>query len=133
MKLRTRQKFRELAKTNGWPLAHAEGYVDGQTVRRRGKMPSKYALIGIDEIRDGQPLGPHGGDDLIGLGLLDPLVVGTMGDQQRLGDPVRLVERRAIAQQGLALGRVGVTNAAFQHLALRFPICGHSRSACPKC
>lgn len=45
----TRQKFRVLAKSNGWSLAHAEGFVDGQTVRRRGKMPSKYALVGIDE------------------------------------------------------------------------------------
>ena len=49
MKSLTTQKFTVLAKTNGWSLAHAEGYVDGQTVRRRGKMPSKYALIGIDE------------------------------------------------------------------------------------
>ena len=49
MKNLSMQKFRALAKTNGWSLAHAEGYVDGQTVRRRGKMPSKYALIGIDE------------------------------------------------------------------------------------
>ena len=49
MKSLARQKFRVLANTNGWSLAHAEGYVDGQTVRRRGKMPSKYALIGIDE------------------------------------------------------------------------------------
>lgn len=49
MKILTRQKFSVIAKTNGWSLAHAEGYVDGQTVRRRGKLPSKYALIGIDE------------------------------------------------------------------------------------
>ena len=49
MKSLTTQKFTVLAKTNGWSLAHAEGYVDGQTVRRRGKLPSKYALIGIDD------------------------------------------------------------------------------------
>jgi hypothetical protein len=49
MKSLSKQKFRVLAKANGWSLAHAEGYVDGQTVRRRGKLPSKYALIGIDE------------------------------------------------------------------------------------
>jgi hypothetical protein len=45
----TKQKFRALAKSNGWSLAQAEGFVDGQTVRRRGTMPSKYALVGIDE------------------------------------------------------------------------------------
>ena len=49
MKSLSRQKFTVLAKAYGWSLAHAEGYIDGQTVRRRGKMPSKYALIGIDE------------------------------------------------------------------------------------
>lgn len=49
MKSLSKQKFRVLATSNGWSLAHAEGFVDGQTVRRRGKMPSKYALVGIDE------------------------------------------------------------------------------------
>ena len=44
-----KQKFRALAKSHGWSIAQAEGFVDGQTVRRRGKMPSKYALVGIDE------------------------------------------------------------------------------------
>jgi hypothetical protein len=49
MKTLLKQKLTVLAKTNGWSLARTEGYVDGQTVRRRGKLPSKYALIGIDE------------------------------------------------------------------------------------
>ena len=45
----SKQKFGALAKSKGWSIAQAEGFVDGQTVRRRGKMPSKYALVGIDE------------------------------------------------------------------------------------
>ena len=49
MKVLTKEKFKVLAETNGWSLDHAEGYVDGETCRRRGKTPSKYALIGIDE------------------------------------------------------------------------------------
>ncbi len=49
MKLLSSEKFRVLAEVNGWSLAHAEGYVDGETSRRRGNPPSQYALIGIDE------------------------------------------------------------------------------------
>ena len=49
MKILSNEKFRALAEHNGWSLAHAEGYVDGETSRRRGKPPSQYALIGIDE------------------------------------------------------------------------------------
>lgn len=49
MKVLSREKFKVLAERNGWSLDHAQGYVDGETSRRRGKPPSKYALIGIDE------------------------------------------------------------------------------------
>ena len=49
MKILSNEKFRVLAEHSGWSLAHAEGYVDGETSRRRGKAPSQYALIGIDE------------------------------------------------------------------------------------
>jgi hypothetical protein len=34
---------------NGWSLDYAKGYVDGETFRLRGKKPSNYVLIGIDE------------------------------------------------------------------------------------
>ena len=49
MKVLADEKLKVLAEHNGWSLAHAEGYVDGETSRRRGKPPSKYALIGLDE------------------------------------------------------------------------------------
>ena len=49
MKLMASEKLKVIAENNGWSLAHAEGFVDGEASRRRGKPPSKYALIGIDE------------------------------------------------------------------------------------
>lgn len=49
MKVLSKEKFKVLAEANGWSLDHAKGYVDGETFRRRGKKPSKYVLIGIDE------------------------------------------------------------------------------------
>jgi hypothetical protein len=49
MKVLSREKFKVLAEKNGWSLDHAQGFVDGESSRRRGKPPSKYALIGIDE------------------------------------------------------------------------------------
>ena len=49
MKVLSKEKSKVLAARNGWSLAHAEGYIDGETFRRRGKTPSMYAQIGIDE------------------------------------------------------------------------------------
>lgn len=43
------EKVKVVAERNGWSLAHAKGYVDGDRVRRRGAAPSKYAQVGIDE------------------------------------------------------------------------------------
>jgi hypothetical protein len=45
----SRKKFKVLAANNGWSLAYAEGYVDGESFRRRGKRPRYYVLVGIDE------------------------------------------------------------------------------------
>jgi hypothetical protein len=45
----SRDKIEILAQMNGWSHARAEGYLDGESFRRRGKMPSTYARIGIDE------------------------------------------------------------------------------------
>jgi hypothetical protein len=45
----TKEKTKVLAEKNGWSLARAEGYVDGQASRRRGVAPSKHAQVGIDE------------------------------------------------------------------------------------
>jgi hypothetical protein len=49
MKILSKEKIKVLADKNGWSLAKAEGYIDGETFRRRGKLPSIYAKIGIDE------------------------------------------------------------------------------------
>ena len=49
MKVLSREKIKWLAAKNSWSLAQAEGYIDGDTCRRRGTTPSTYARIGIDE------------------------------------------------------------------------------------
>ena len=49
MKFLSEEKIKLLAEKNGWSLAHAKGYIDGESFRRRGMTPSKYAQIGIDE------------------------------------------------------------------------------------
>jgi hypothetical protein len=46
---RQKEKFKVLAEANGWSLEHARGYLDGEAFRLRGKRPSKYALVGIDD------------------------------------------------------------------------------------
>ena len=43
------EKLKLLAEANGWSLEHAQGYVDGEIFRLRGKKPSSYVLVGIDE------------------------------------------------------------------------------------
>jgi hypothetical protein len=45
----SREKINVLAEKNIWSLDHAKGFVDGETSRRRGKMPSRLTLVGIDE------------------------------------------------------------------------------------
>jgi hypothetical protein len=45
----TKEKTKVLAEKNGWSLAHAEGFVDGEAFRRRGLTPSKHAQVGIDD------------------------------------------------------------------------------------
>ncbi|MBI3529198.1 MAG: hypothetical protein HY067_14675 [Betaproteobacteria bacterium] len=49
MKVLSKEKIRLLAEKNGWSLAYAEGFIDGEAFRRRGKTLSAYAQIGIDE------------------------------------------------------------------------------------
>ena len=53
MKILSREKFKVLAEKNGWSLARAEGFVDGESFRRRSKRPPNYVLIGIDEYCQG--------------------------------------------------------------------------------
>lgn len=49
MKLLSREKLKILADKHGWSFARAEGYVEGRASRRRGKPPSQYGLVGIDQ------------------------------------------------------------------------------------
>jgi len=49
MKVLSEEKVKVLAEKNSWSLNHAEGYIEGETFRRRGMTPSKYAQIVIDE------------------------------------------------------------------------------------
>ena len=49
MKVLSTEKSRMLAEQNRWSLAYAQGFVDGETCRRLGKMPSRRAMVGIDE------------------------------------------------------------------------------------
>jgi hypothetical protein len=44
-----REKFTVEAEEKDWSVARAQGYMEGVSSRRRGKSPSKYALVGIDE------------------------------------------------------------------------------------
>jgi len=49
MKVFSEEKIKVLAERNGWSQTLAKGYMDGQTLRRRGESPSRYAQVGIDE------------------------------------------------------------------------------------
>ena len=42
-------KVNVLAERNGWSIARAQGFVDGEMARRRGAPPSIYARVGIDD------------------------------------------------------------------------------------
>ncbi len=53
MKVLSREKFKILAEVRGWSLAHAEGFVDGESLRRRGKRPPSYVLVCLDEYSQG--------------------------------------------------------------------------------
>jgi hypothetical protein len=53
MRMVSREKYKVLAEKYGWTQAQAEGYVDGESFRRRGKRPPNYVLIGIDEYCQG--------------------------------------------------------------------------------
>jgi hypothetical protein len=49
MAIVSKEKVKVLAEQNGWTLAHAEGYVDGERARKRGQVPSMFRLVGIDD------------------------------------------------------------------------------------
>ena len=43
------EKYTTLSEQNGWSLAFAEGYVNGQAARWRGIPPSSYIIVGVDD------------------------------------------------------------------------------------
>ena len=49
MEVRSSEKARSLAERNGWSVAHAEGYIDGEQCRQSGQAPSRYVLVGFDD------------------------------------------------------------------------------------
>ena len=53
MQILSREKSKVLAEQHGWSLTIAEGYVDGEACRKRGKAPPAHALVGIDEYSEG--------------------------------------------------------------------------------
>ena len=48
-----REKSEVLVEQNGWSLAAAKGYVDGEAFRRRRKAPSIDIMVGIDDYSEG--------------------------------------------------------------------------------
>jgi len=44
-----KEKINVVAEQNGWPVARAQGYVDGEIARKRNRVPPQIALIGCDE------------------------------------------------------------------------------------
>ena len=49
MKLNSSERSQQLAEQNGWSLAYAQGYMDGESLRRLGKALAPHARVGIDE------------------------------------------------------------------------------------
>lgn len=49
MKYLSDEKIKLLAERNGWSVAQAKGFLDGETSRRRNAAPSPFVQIGIDE------------------------------------------------------------------------------------
>lgn len=75
MKVLSKEKSKTLAEKNGWSLARAEGYVDGETFRRLGTRPSTYAQIGIDEYCKGFRAGYYERQDCASTASLPGLLV----------------------------------------------------------
>ena len=49
MKVLAKEKVKVLAEKFGWSITRAEGFVDGEIFRRRGKLPPAHAQVGFDD------------------------------------------------------------------------------------
>ncbi len=45
----SKEKCTALSEQNGWSLAFAEGWLEGEVERRRGNSASSYVLVGTDD------------------------------------------------------------------------------------
>jgi hypothetical protein len=55
-----KEKSKVLAERFGWPVESAEGYVDGESFRKRRKDPPDHLLVGIDDYSIGFRAGYFG-------------------------------------------------------------------------
>lgn len=53
MHVLSREKSKVLAEQYGWSLTIAEGYVDGEACRKRGRTPPAHPLVGMDDYSEG--------------------------------------------------------------------------------
>ena len=53
MPVLSKEKSKVLAEQHGWSLTIAEGFVDGEACRKRGRTPPQHALVGMDEYSAG--------------------------------------------------------------------------------
>jgi len=91
MKVVSEEEIKVLAEKNGWSLAQAEGYIDGENCRRRGTTPSRYAQVGIDEYCVGFRAAYYERQDRALTGRLPGLLVPLL-TYQSSGDSVEPVE-----------------------------------------
>ena len=40
---------KQIAVSRGWSIDRAKGYIEGETCRKRGKLPSTYVRVGMDD------------------------------------------------------------------------------------
>ncbi len=53
MKLLSEEKSKVLVQRHGWSIARAEGFVEGETYRKRVEVVSIYHRVGIDDFAIG--------------------------------------------------------------------------------
>jgi len=98
MKILSKEKVKVLAEKNGWSLMQAEGYVDGETFRRRGKTPSTYVQVGIDDYSLGFRSGFYERQNRPSTGSHSRLSVTPLSSQ-RSRDTVESIEVAAVSAQ----------------------------------
>lgn len=57
VELLSAEKISALVERTGWSRAYAEGYIAGETMRRRGQPLQDYVMVGMDEWAQGARAG----------------------------------------------------------------------------